>query len=106
MRNRLPMIGVSLALLLAGCGSVGSSVDGRSVTGKCLIYATMTSNGQVATVNLDGNKIQVTASELRWEKDGSLRLPANWSRLELAEAFDGIAVNVDGSQLAKISSIQ
>jgi hypothetical protein len=96
---------ISIATVLAGCGSVGSALDGRSVTGKCLIYASLCCNGREANVDLDGKKVQVTASQISWDM-GSLHLPANWSRLELADSFDSLVVNVDGRRFASIQPAQ
>jgi hypothetical protein len=97
---------ISMAIVLAGCGSVGSAVDGRSITGKCLIYATLCCNGREANVDLDGKKVQVTTSQITWDGGGSLNLPANWSRLELAEPFDSLVVNVDGRRFASIPPVK
>jgi hypothetical protein len=97
---------ISIAMALGGCGSVGSAVDGRSVTGKCMIYATLCCNGHEAKVDLDGKKVQVTASQISWDKGGSLHLPANWRRLELADSFDSLVVSVDGRRFASIQPVQ
>src|SRR5579862_8529587 len=87
---------LSCALTLAGCGSVASQIDGHSVTGKCLVYAELVSDGHAANVNLDGRKLQVTTSQITWAKGGSLQLPAAWTRLDLADAVDSVEVTVDG----------
>src|SRR5580658_3818716 len=100
------ILAISLAVLLTGCGSVGSTVDGRSVTGKCLIYASLSCNGRETNVDLDGKKVQVTASQISWDKDSSLHLPANWSRMELADSLDSLVINVDDRRFASIQPAQ
>jgi hypothetical protein len=97
---------ISIAMVLTGCGSVGSAVDGRSVTGKCLIYATLSCNEREADVDLDGKRLRVTTCQITWDEGGSLHLPNNWNRLELADSFDSLAVNVDGRRFADIQPAQ
>jgi hypothetical protein len=99
------ILAILIGMLLTGCGSVGSEVDGRSITGKCIIYATLCCNGREANFDLDGKKVQVAASQISWDM-GSLHLPANWSRVELADSFDSLVVNVDGRRFASIQPAQ
>lgn len=93
---------VSFAVLLAGCGSVGSSVDGRYVQGTSLIFGTMRCDGHTASLDLGGKKLGVTATEITWGKGKSLALPARWDGMELAESIDSVTVYVDGRWFAKI----
>jgi hypothetical protein len=104
MKNREAILAVSLMALLSGCGSFAGGMDGRLVTGKCLLGGDITSNKKGADVKLDGKSFHVTKGEITWDQHRSLQLPANWSRLELSESFDSVAINVDGSNFARIAN--
>jgi hypothetical protein len=96
------LIALSLLTLLAGCGSFGSSVDGRYVQGKDLVYGTMRSDGHVASVDLGGKHLTVTGTQITWREGGSLKLPDQWGNMQLAESFGSVTVYVDGRWFAKI----
>lgn len=94
-----------LALLaLAGCNSVGTSLDGRSVTGRSawFSYAGLRSNGHQASITLGGKTVMVTPAQVTWHGGGSLDLPTSWKLMELDEVADSLLVVVDGRQLARI----
>jgi hypothetical protein len=92
--------------MLMGCGSVMTSIEGHSVTGKGIFYAMLRSDGHEATVDLDGKKVHITTSKITWEKNGTLDLPASWDRLELSESMDSLVVNIDGKEFGHIRTIQ
>jgi hypothetical protein len=106
MRIYPPLFLTPLALILIGCGSAGSSIDGRSVTSRCIIYTTIASNGHEANINLCGAKLQVTPTQLTWNTNDSLHLPNDWHNLKLAENLDAIAVNIDGNHFANIHPLK
>ena len=92
-----------LVLAVGGCGSVGTTLDGRSITGTsaCFSYAGLRSDAQQASVTLGGKTVTVTPTEVTWA-GGSLPLPPSWSRLQLSESSAFIVVTVDGSKLATV----
>ena len=105
MQYRLQLLTpLFLALAAGGCGSVGTTLDGRSITGTsaCFSYAGLQSDPQQASVTLGGKTVTVTPTEVTWAGGGSLALPPSWSRVQLSESSAFIVVTVDGSKLAII----
>lgn len=101
MRHFPTLPTILLFLLLSGCGSVSSSVDGRGITGKSFFYSTLISNGHKATLNVDGRQLQITGTQVCWDK-GSVALPEKWNQLSVVDSLGTIEITVDGSKLAAL----
>src|SRR5579875_1966646 len=97
MRHRSNgLMAVCLLLAVAGCASVSTTFEGRSVTGKSRMfsYAGLRSGEECVWITLGGKSIKVTTTELSWE-GGSMKLPEAWKQMQLYETSDGVCVVVD-----------
>ena len=109
MRKTIHFMAVPVLILaMAGCeGSVGTTRDGHSITGRTAVlsWATLHSDSQDTTITLGRKTVHVTKTQITWANGGSLPLPEKWSSLELRESWDAIVFNVDGTTFATIHPV-
>jgi hypothetical protein len=93
---------VSLLAALSGCGSVAGCFDDRVVVGRSIAGGELTTANGGASVRLGGKNFQVTKDTVTWDQNGSVKLPAQWNEVELAEFFGDVSIEVDGHKLVDV----
>jgi hypothetical protein len=104
--TRVMLLAALLGMAVVGCTSSFNTTtsDGHTIAGSCACfsYGSLHSTDDGATVNLGGKTVQVAGNQITWAGGGSLQLPAQWNRLELAQSGDAITVLIDGVAFATI----
>jgi hypothetical protein len=93
---------VSLLAALSGCGSVAGCFDDRVVVGRSITGSGLTTTNGGASVRLGGKCFEITKETVTWDQGGSVKLPANWNEVELAEFFGDVTIKVDGHKLVDV----
>ncbi len=96
------ILAILVLVFLGGCGSFGGTFGDHVVVGRCFVGGDLVTNGHGAEVRVGGKSFQVTQDAVTWDERGSVKLPAEWNEVELAEWFGGVAIEVDGRKLADV----